>query len=130
MMFGWYPIRVSPFFMPSIKFRYYHSANVWGYNEVTEKRKEPEMKFTKTHDKQMSVPIKIAEIDLSFFTGDPTWLVLTAEESTHGYDYTLTCYRGNDSKPLGHAGRCTFYDQQRADTVANFMAAKIKEILG
>lgn len=71
MMFGWYPIRVSPFFMPSIKFRYYHPQTFEVYNEATEKRKEPEMKFTKTHDKQMSVPIKIAEIDLSFFTGDP-----------------------------------------------------------
>ena len=78
----------------------------------------------------MSYPIKIAELDLSFFTGNPTWLVLTAEEAEHGYDYTLTYYRGDDSNPLGCSERCTFYDQPRADAVADFMAAKIKEILG
>lgn len=78
----------------------------------------------------MSYPIKVAELDMSFFTGDPTWLVLTAEEAEHGYDYTLTHYHGDDSEPLGCSERWTFYDQASADVAADFMAAKIKEILG
>ena len=78
----------------------------------------------------MSYPIKITEFDLSFFTGDPTWLVLTAEEAEHGYDYTLTHYRGDDSNPLGCTEHWTFYDQPTADNAASFMAAKIKEIIG
>lgn len=73
---------------------------------------------------------KVAEIDLSFFTGDPTWLVLTAEEAEHGYDYTLTYYRDDDSKPLECSEHWTFYDQANAGIAADFMAAKIKEILG
>ena len=77
----------------------------------------------------MAYPIKIAEIDLSFFIGDPTWLVLTAEDAEHGYDYTLTYYRGDDSKPLGCPEHWTFYDQPSADAAVDFMAAKIKKIL-
>lgn len=77
----------------------------------------------------MPYPIKIAEFDLSFFIGIPTWLVLTAEEAEHGYDYTLTYYRADDSEPLERSERWTFYDQPRADAAANFTAAKIKEIL-
>lgn len=77
----------------------------------------------------MGYPIKIAEIDLSFFTGDPTWLVMTAEEAEHGYDYTLTHHRGDDSKALGCIEHWTFYDQASADNAAGFMAAKIKDIL-
>ena len=78
----------------------------------------------------MFYPIKIAEFDLSFFIGDPARLVLTAEEAEHGYDYTLTHYRGDDSDPLECTEHWTFYDQPTADNAASFMAAKIKEILG
>lgn len=80
----------------------------------------------------MPYQIKVAEIDLSFFTGDPTWLVLTAEEAEHGYDYTLThyCDCDRDSKPLGRSEHWAFHDQATADAAAGFMAAKIKEILG
>lgn len=77
----------------------------------------------------MLYPIKIAEFDLSFFVGDATWLVLTAEEAEHGYDYTLTYYR-SDSNHLGDSECWTFYDQPSADAAADFMAVKIKEILG
>lgn len=73
--------------------------------------------------------LKIADVDLSFFTGDNTRLVLTAKESEHGYDYTLTCHRDDDSKPLGCSEHWTFYDQPSADAAADFMASKIKEIL-
>lgn len=81
----------------------------------------------------MSYPIKVADIDLSFFTGNNTRLALTAEESEHGYDYTLTYFHDDDddSKPLGCSSEhWTFYDQASADVAADFMAAKIKEILG
>ena len=78
----------------------------------------------------MPYPIKVAELDLNFFTGDPTWLVLTAEEAEHGYDYTLTYYRSDDSTPLEWSEHWTFHDQASADVAAYYMAHKIKEILG
>lgn len=78
----------------------------------------------------MPYKIKIAEFDLSFFTGDPTLIVLTAEESKHGYDYTLTYYRSDDSDPLGCSEHWTFHDQESAYVASYYMAAKIKEILG
>lgn len=78
----------------------------------------------------MPYPIKIAEFDLSFFTGYPTWLVLIAEEAKHGYDYTLTYYRSDDSNPFGCSEHWTFHDQVSADVASYYMAAKIKEILG
>ena len=78
----------------------------------------------------MSYPIKVADLDLSFFLGDPAGLILTAEEAEHGYDYTLTYYHDDDdSKPLGCSEHWTFYDQPSADAAADFMAAKIKEFL-
>ena len=77
----------------------------------------------------MSNPIKIAEIDLSFFIGGIAWLVLTAEETEHGYDYTLTYYKDTETTPLGCEEHWTFYDQPSADAVADFMATKIKESL-
>lgn len=77
----------------------------------------------------MTHPIKIAEFDLSFFTGDPTWLVMTADEAEHGYDYTLAHYRGDDSNALRCIEQWAFYDQASADNAADFMAAKIKDIL-
>ena len=78
----------------------------------------------------MYYPIKVAEFDLSFFLGDPAWLILTAEEAEHGYDYTLTYFRDADAKTSGCSEHWTFYDQPSADAAADFMAAKIKEILG
>ena len=78
----------------------------------------------------MSCQIKVTELDLSFFIGDPTWLVLTVEEAVHGYNYTLTCYRADDAHPLGSAKHWTFYDQPSADAVVCFMVTKIKEIIG
>lgn len=78
----------------------------------------------------MYYPIKIAEIDLSFFTGNPTQLVLTAEDAEHGYNYALTYYHSDDSQPLGCSERWAFYDEPNADVPAYFMADKIKEILG
>lgn len=77
----------------------------------------------------MTYPIKIAEVDLSFLTGDPTWLVMTADEAEHGYDYTLTHCRGDCSEASGCIERWTFRDQASADDAAGFMAAKIKDIL-
>ena len=77
----------------------------------------------------MPYPIEIAKFDLSVFTGNPACLVLTAEESAHGYDYTLTYYISDDSDPLGRSEHWTFHDQESADVAAYYMAAKIKEIL-
>lgn len=72
---------------------------------------------------------KVAEIDLSFFTGENTRIVLTAEESEHGYDYNVGCYSdGNDSVSAIEEHHM-FLDQPTADNAASFMAAKIKEIL-
>lgn len=78
----------------------------------------------------MPYPIKIAEFDLSFFTGNPAWLILIAEEAEHGYDYTLTYYRSDDSDPFRCSEHWTFHDQESADVASYYMAAKIKEILG
>ena len=72
---------------------------------------------------------KVAEIDLSFFTGENTWLVLAAKESEHGYDYNV-CYYSDSADPISVTEEHhMFYDQATADNAASFMAAKIKEIL-
>ena len=78
----------------------------------------------------MFQPFKVAEIDLSFFTGENTWLVLTAKESEHGYDYNVGYY-SESADPINVVEEHhLFYDQATADNAMSFMAAKIKEILG
>ena len=74
--------------------------------------------------------LKIADIDLSFFTGENTRLVLTAKESEHGYDYNVTYYSDSDDPISVVEEHHLFYDQPTADNAVSFMAAKIKEILG
>lgn len=74
--------------------------------------------------------LKIADIDLSFFTGENTRLVLTAKESEHGYDYNVTYYSDNIDTADAIEEHHIFYDQHTADNAVSFMAAKIKEILG
>ena len=74
--------------------------------------------------------LKIADIDLSFFTGENTRIVLTAKESEHGYDYNVTCYSDDVDTVSVIEEHHMFYDQPSADAAADFMAAKIKEILG
>lgn len=74
--------------------------------------------------------LKIADIDLSFFTGENTRLVLTAKESEHGYDYNVTYYYDSVDPISVVEEHHMFYDQPTADNVMYFMAAKIKEILG
>ena len=62
----------------------------------------------------MFQPFKVAEIDLSFFTGENTWLVLTAKESEHGYDYNVG-YCSESADPINVVEEhLMFYDQQRA----------------
>ena len=78
----------------------------------------------------MYYPLKIADIDLSFFTGENTRLVLTAKESEHGYDYIVTDYSDSVDPIRVVVKHCMFYDQPTADNAVAFMAAKIKEILG
>lgn len=72
---------------------------------------------------------KVAEIDLSFFTGENTWIVLTAKESEHGYDYNVTYYSDSNDPVSVIEEHHMFYDQPTADDAVSFMAAKIKEIL-
>lgn len=72
---------------------------------------------------------KVAEIDLSFFTGENTWLVLTAEESEHGYDYNVGYYSDSADPISVVEEHHMFHDQSSADDAVSFMAAKIKEIL-
>lgn len=74
--------------------------------------------------------LKIADIDLSFFTGENTRIVLTAKESEHGYDYDVAYY--SDSADLINVveEHHMFYDQPTADNAMSFMAAKIKGTLG
>lgn len=78
----------------------------------------------------MSYLFKVAEIDLSFFTGENTQLVLTAKESEHGYDYNMTYYSDSGADISAVEEHHMFYDQPTADNAVSFMAAKIKEILG
>lgn len=78
----------------------------------------------------MSRQFKVAEINLSLFTGENTWLVLTAKESEHGYDYDVTYYCDSVDPISVVEEHHMFYDQAAADNAASFMAAKIKEILG
>ena len=77
----------------------------------------------------MSHLLKIADIDLSFFTGENTRVVLTAEESEHGYDYNVTCYSDSVDPVAVIEEHRMFHDQATADDAVFFMAAKIKEIL-
>lgn len=77
----------------------------------------------------MSRLFKVAEIDLSFFTGENTWLVLTAKESEHGYDYNVGYYSDSTDPISVVEEHHMFYDQTTADNAMSFMAAKIKEIL-
>lgn len=74
--------------------------------------------------------LKIADVDLSFFTGENTRLVLTAKESEHGYDYNVTYYSDSVDSINVIEEHHLFYDQPTADNAVSFMAAKIKEILG
>lgn len=65
----------------------------------------------------MSYPIKIAEFDLSVFTETNAQVVLTADESAHGYDYHVTAYiEGADDVPLCRSHTFDFYDQATADS--------------
>lgn len=60
--------------------------------------------------------IKIAELDLSVFTGTNTQVVLTADESAHGYDYHVTSYiEGTDDILSSRRQTFNFYDQSTAD---------------
>lgn len=77
----------------------------------------------------MSRLFKVAETDLSLFTGENTWVVLTAKESEHGYDYNVSCYSDNADLINVVEEHHMFYDQTTADKAVSFMAAKIKEIL-
>lgn len=78
----------------------------------------------------MYCPLKIADVDLSFFTGENTRLVLTAKESEHGYDYDVTYYSDSVGPVRAVEKHCVFYDQPTAGNAVAFMAAKIKETLG
>ena len=74
--------------------------------------------------------IKVAEVDLSFFTGKNTQLVITAKESEHGYDYNVTYYADSGEFVNVVEEHHMFYDQSTAGNAMSFMVAKIKEILG
>ena len=88
------------------------------------------LKETENGGLAMFHPIKVAEINLSFFTGENTRLVLTAEESEHGYDYNMTYYSDSSNPISVIEEHHMFYDQVSADNAMTFMAAKVKEILG
>lgn len=65
----------------------------------------------------MSYPIKVAEFDLSVFTETNTQVVLTADESAHGYDYHVTAYiEGADGVSGSRKRTLDFYDQATADS--------------
>ena len=79
----------------------------------------------------MSYPIQIVEIDLSFFTGCISYLAMTAEESRHGYDYTVTYYYDDEFRGVQDCKQqWVLYDQRTADHAAEFMLRRLKEILG
>ena len=73
--------------------------------------------------------LKIADIDLSFITVDNMRIVLTAKESEHGYDYDVACYSDSVDPIEVIEEHHLFYDRPTADAAADFMTAKIKEIL-
>lgn len=65
----------------------------------------------------MSYPIKIAEFDLSIFTETNAQVVLTADESAHGYDYHVIAYiEGTDDVLFCSSHTFNFYDQVTADS--------------
>ena len=67
-------------------------------------------------------PIKIAEFDLSVFTGTSTQVVLTAEESEHGYDYHVTTYIEDSTLPAGYIERTSnFYDRATAESAVDHL---------
>lgn len=65
----------------------------------------------------MPYPIKIAEFDLSVFTETNAQVLLTADESAHGYDYHVTAY-AEDADGISTCRKQTFnfYDQVTADS--------------
>lgn len=70
----------------------------------------------------MSYSIKIAEFDLSVFTGTNTQVVLTAEESEHGYDYHVTTCIEDSALPAGYIKQTlNFYDQATAESAVNHL---------
>lgn len=78
----------------------------------------------------MSYPIKIAEFDLSVFTGSCTQVVLTADESAHGYDYHVTAYiEGTDDILCGRRQTFDFYDQVTADSAVECLKKCVSAFL-
>ena len=79
----------------------------------------------------MTYPIKIAEIDLSIFTGTNTQLVMTAEESEHGYDYHVTAYIEDADDILCYRKQTwDFYDQPSADKAVEQLKKCVLAFLG
>lgn len=79
----------------------------------------------------MSHPIKIAEFDLSVFTGTNTQCVLTADKSEHGYDYHVTAYiEGTDDISVSRKHTCNFYDQPTADNAVECLKKCVLTFLG
>ena len=79
----------------------------------------------------MYCTIKIAEFDLSVFTGTNTQAVLTADESAHGYDYHVTVYiEGMDGVSASRKQTFNFYDQATADNAVECLKKCVLAILG
>lgn len=79
----------------------------------------------------MAYPIKIAEIDLSIFTGTNTQLVMTAEESEHGYDYHVTAFiEGTDDILVCRKQSWVFHDQPTADEAVEHLKKCVLAFLG
>lgn len=78
----------------------------------------------------MSHPIKIAEFDLSVFTGVSTQLIMTAEESEQGYDYTVAAYIGDlDNILVSCIYQKHFHDQETADEAVKHMKHLMLELI-
>lgn len=79
----------------------------------------------------MSYPIKIAEFDLSIFTGTNTQIVLSADESAHGYDYHVVVYfEGVDGILVSRKQTFDFYDQPTADNAVKCLKKCVSMLLG
>ena len=79
----------------------------------------------------MCYQFKIAEIDLSVFTGTNTQLLMTAEEAEHGYDYHVTAYtEGTDDVSVVKKQTWSFYDQPTADKAVEHLKKRMLEFLG
>lgn len=79
----------------------------------------------------MSYPIKIAEFDLSIFTGTNTQAVLTADESAHGYDYHVVVYVEGVNGILGSRKQTfNFYDQPTADNAVECLKKCVSMVIG